>query len=179
METKDSGLGKGYLQVYTGEGKGKSTAAFGLAIRAAGAGFKVFIAQFIKGCEYSELKAFERYADLITLKQYGRGCFIVDKPTDEDIRMARQGLKEVEGILASGEYQVVILDEANIATYYKLFTADELIEGIKKRTQGVEVIITGRYADPKVIDMADLVTEMREIKHYYNDGAQARRGIEK
>lgn len=179
METKDSGVGKGYVQVYTGDGKGKSTAAFGLAIRAAGARLKIFIAQFVKGCEYSELKAFERYTDLITLKQYGRGCFIINKPEDEDIRKARQGLKEVEGILASGEYQVVILDEANIATYYKLFTADELIDAVAKRFEGVEVIITGRYADPKVIEMADLVTDMREIKHYYKKGVQGRKGIEK
>ena len=169
---------KGYVHVYTGNGKGKTTAALGLAIRAAGAGMRVYIAQFVKGMHYSELDALDRYADRITLKQYGRDCFIEKEPDPEDIRAARQGLEEVKGILASGDYQMIILDEANIATRYNLFSPDELIDLIRSKPESVELVITGRNADPKVVAMADLVTEMREVKHYYNSGIQARRGIE-
>jgi cob(I)alamin adenosyltransferase len=159
---------KGYVHVYTGNGKGKTTAAIGLAIRAAGAGMRVYIAQFVKGMHYSELDALDRYADRITLKQYGRDCFIEKEPEEEDIRAARQGLEEVKGILASGDYQVVILDEANIATRYNLFSPDELIEVVRSKPEAVELVITGRNADPKVVALADLVTEMKEIKHYFH-----------
>ena len=169
---------KGYVHVYTGNGKGKTTAAIGLAIRAAGAGMRVYIAQFVKGMHYSELDALDRYADRITLKQYGRDCFIKQEPSEEDIQAARKGFEEVKGVLASGDYQMVILDEANIATHYNLFSADELIELIRSKPESVELVITGRGADPKVIAVADLVTEMKEIKHYYNRGIEARRGIE-
>ena len=169
---------KGYVHVYTGNGKGKTTAAIGLAIRAAGAGMRVYIAQFVKGMHYSELDALDRHADRITLKQYGRDCFIEKEPEAEDIRAARQGLEEVKGILASGDYQVVILDEANIATRYNLFSPDELIEVVRSKPEAVELVITGRNADPQVVALADLVTEMKEIKHYYNRGVQARPGVE-
>jgi cob(I)alamin adenosyltransferase len=169
---------KGYVHVYTGNGKGKTTAAIGLAIRAAGAGMRVYIAQFVKGMHYSELDALDRYVDRITLKQYGRDCFIEKEPEEEDIQAARQGLEEVKGILASGDYQMVILDEANIATHYKLFSPDELIEVVRSKPEAVELVITGRNADPKVVALADLVTEMKEVKHYYNRGVQARPGIE-
>ena len=169
---------KGYVHVYTGNGKGKTTAAIGLAIRAAGAGMRVYIAQFVKGMHYSELAALDRYTDRITLKQYGRDCFIEKEPEEADIQAARQGLEEVKGILASGDYQMVILDEANIATHYNLFSPDELIEVVRSKPEAVELVITGRNADPKVVALADLVTEMKEIKHYYNRGVQARAGIE-
>ncbi len=169
---------RGYVHVYTGNGKGKTTAAIGLAIRAAGAGMCVYIAQFVKGMHYSELDSLKRYADLITIRQYGRDCFIQQEPAEEDVRAACKGLQEVKGVLASGEYGMVILDEANIATRYNLFSADELIELIRSKPESVEVVITGRNADPKVIAVADLVTEMKEIKHYYHRGVEARRGIE-
>ena len=169
---------KGYVHVYTGNGKGKTTAAIGLAIRAAGAGMRVYIAQFVKGMHYSELDSLDRYVDRITLKQYGRDCFIEKEPEEEDIQAARRGLEEVKGILASGDYQMVILDEANIATHYNLFSPDELIEVVRSKPEAVELVITGRNADPKVVALADLVTEMKEIKHYYNKGVQARAGIE-
>ena len=169
---------KGYVHVYTGNGKGKTTAAIGLAIRAAGAGMRVYIAQFVKGMHYSEIDALDRYVDRITLKQYGRDCFIEKEPEEADIQAARQGLEEVKGVLASGDYQMVILDEANIATRYNLFSPDELIKVIRSKPESVELVITGRNADPKVVALADLVTEMKEIKHYYNRGVQARAGIE-
>jgi len=170
---------KGYIQVYTGDGKGKTTAAFGLAVRAAGAGLRVYIAQFVKGMKYGELDAMEKLSDCITIKQYGRDCFIFNEPDKEDIRAAREGLREVREIMCSGEYQVIILDEANIATYYNLFSVDDLLDFIKVKPEGVELVITGRKADPRIIEKADLVTEMKEIKHYYQKGVEARTGIEK
>ena len=169
---------KGYVQVYTGNGKGKTTAAFGLAMRAAGAGLPVFIAQFAKGGDYSEVRAFGRFDDFVTLKQYGSGRFIRGEPSEEDIRAAQDGLSEIREILHSGKYRVVILDEANIATFFKLISVDDLAALIDERPEDVELVITGRNADPKIIEKADLVTEMREIKHYYTEGVQARNGIE-
>jgi cob(I)alamin adenosyltransferase len=170
---------RGYVHVYTGDGKGKTTAAFGLALRAAGAGLKVFIAQFVKGMEYGELKAIKPLSESITLRQYGRRCFIREKPDEQDIAMAKRGLKEVHGVVASGKYRLVILDEANIATHFGLFSVEDLLDVIDSRAEGVELVITGRNADPRVVERADLVTDMREIKHYYREGVEARDGIER
>ncbi len=170
---------KGYVQVYTGDGKGKTTAALGLAMRAAGAGLKVYIAQFVKGMKYSELITLDKLSEHITLKQYGRNCFIKNKPQEEDIRIAQEGLKEVRELMVSGKYQVLILDEANIATLYELFSVDDLLDLIRAKPEDMEIIITGRRADPRIIEAADLVTEMKEIKHYYQTGVAARDGIEK
>jgi len=169
---------RGYVQVYTGDGKGKTTAAIGLAVRAAGAGLKVFIGQFIKSGKYSEIKALERFDDRIVCRQYGRGCWIKGKPAEEDIRLAREGLEEVREIIAGGEYQLVILEEANVAVFFKVFDVKEMIELIDLKPDHVELVFTGRKADPKLIERADLVTEMREIKHYYTKGITARTGIE-
>ncbi len=170
---------RGYVQVYTGDGKGKTTAALGLALRAAGAGARVFIAQFAKGGRSSELEALARLSDLITIEQYGRDGFIRGEPSEEDISAAHEGLAQVKRIVASGEYPLVILDEANIAVYLGLFSVEDLIEVIESRPEHVELVITGRRADQRVIDAADLVTEMREVKHYFAQGVPARRGIEK
>jgi cob(I)alamin adenosyltransferase len=170
---------KGYVQVYTGDGKGKTTAAMGLALRAAGAGLKVYFAQFIKGMKYSEHAALDVLASSITVKQYGRKCFINGAPKEEDISAAREGLVEVREIMLSGRYQVVVLDEANVAVRYNLFSVEELLDLIRIKPDGVELVITGRDADPRIIEAADLVTEMKEIKHYYQKGVCARDGIEK
>jgi cob(I)alamin adenosyltransferase len=169
---------KGYVQVYTGDGKGKTTASFGLALRAAGAGFKVFIAQFVKGQHYSEIDSFKKYSDQITLKQYGLESFIINEPTQEQIDAARAGYDEVKEIIKAGKHQLVILDEANIAVFYKLFSLDDLLALIDLKPEHVELVITGRKADPKLIERADLATEMRQIKHYYEKGVPARKGIE-
>lgn len=169
---------RGYLQVYTGNGKGKSTAAFGLALRAAGAGMRVYIAQFVKGRNYSEITAVREQLPQITIRQFGRGCFIVEKPTGEDVAAAREGLAVMSEVLTSGEYDLVILDEATIAIYYDLFIVSELIDLLKRRAPGCEVVVTGRYAPKELIELADLVTEMREVKHYYRQGIEAREGIE-
>ena len=168
----------GYVQVYTGDGKGKTTAAIGMAIRAAGANLRVFIAQFVKGMHYSELEALKKHEGQITVRQYGRDCFIHNKPSQEDVLSARRGLEEAGKILQSGDYDLVILDEANIATHYDLFPVEELLSLIASRPEHVELVITGRRADPRIIEVADLVTEMRDIKHYYTRGVQARPGIE-
>ena len=170
---------KGYIQIYTGNGKGKTTAAFGLALRAVGAGLKVYIAQFVKGVDYSDLNSVKRLSDSITLRQFGLGFFVNREPDKEDIRVAREGLKEVQEIMCSGMYDLVILDEANIATHYNLFSVEDLLDFMRAKPESVELVITGRMADPQVIESADLVTEMKEIKHYYHNGVEARIGIEK
>ena len=168
----------GYVHVYTGNGKGKTTAAFGLALRAAGAGLRVYIAQFVKGMAYSELNAFARFDDLVTIEQYGRDCFIRNEPTTEDVAAAQDGLDQVRRVIASCAWDVVVLDEANIATLFGLFGVEDLLELIDTKPATLELVITGRHADPRVIERADLVTEMREVKHYYAKGVQARAGIE-
>jgi cob(I)alamin adenosyltransferase len=169
---------RAYVQVYTGDGKGKTTAALGLALRAAGAGKKVFIAQFAKGMRYSELAALERLSDAIRIEQYGRSSFILDTPSAEDIAEARRGLREVREVIASHTFDLVILDEANIATWFGLFSVEDLLGLIELSEGRSEIVITGRKADRRVLERADLVTEMREVKHYYARGVPAREGIE-
>ena len=169
---------KGLVHVYTGNGKGKTTAAFGLALRSVGAGMKVFIGQFVKGKQYNENLAVARHLKNITVKQYGLGCFIVNTPTEDDIKAAGKGLEEMRKIIQEGKYDLVIMDEVNIALYYKLIDVNQLIEIIKAKPDHVEVVLTGRYAPQEIIDMADLVTEMKEVKHYYQQGIEARDGIE-
>lgn len=170
---------KGYIQVYTGNGKGKTTAALGLAVRAAGAGLRIYIAQFIKKQKCSEHVLLDELSDRITVKRFGRGLIMGRKPSPADIAAAREGYDEAKEILLSGEYDVMVLDEANVATHYGLITVEDLLELMAMKPNNVELVITGRYADEKVIEAADLVTEMRDIKHYGNEGVQARRGIEK
>ena len=168
---------KGYIHLYTGNGKGKTTAALGLAIRAVGAGKKVFIAQFVKGMHYAELDALKRFPE-IELKQYGLDCFIENQPTEMDIRAARKGLDEVTVMILENQYDVIILDEVCIALFYHLFETEEFISVLIKKPASMEIILTGRYAPPELFEIADLVTEMNEIKHYYTKGVPARKGIE-
>lgn len=169
----------GYVQVYTGDGKGKTTAALGLALRAAGAGWPVFVGQFAKGGPASELDALKRFSDLITVRQFGREGFIPPEADDADLAAARRGLAQCREALASGSYTLVVLDEVNVAATMGLFPLQELIDLIDARPDGVELVLTGRYAHRTILDRADLVTEMREIKHYYRQGVRARTGIEK
>lgn len=169
---------KGYVHVYTGCGKGKTTAALGLALRAAGAGLKVFIAQFVKQRRCSEHKMLEMLGDSVAIKHYGRGFIIRKKPTAADIKAALAGLEEVKNIVRSKIYDMVILDEANIATHFGLITVDDLLDIIAAKPGGMELVITGRYADKRVLQSADLVTEMKQIKHYRKRGVKARAGIE-
>lgn len=170
-------LCKGYIHLYTGNGKGKTTAAMGLALRAAGAGKKVFIAQFVKGLPYSELEVLKRIAN-ITVKQYGLGCFIKNQATQEDIIAAQKGFKEVAAHITQNKYDLIVLDEICIALHYKLITANALYSLLKSKPEPMELVLTGRYASPELYEHVDLLTEMKELKHYYQKGVEARKGIE-
>lgn len=170
---------KGFVQVYTGHGKGKTTAALGLAVRAAGAGLKVIIIQFIKSRKCSEHKALERFGEYITVHQFGKGLLIGRKASPADTRAARNGYEAAREVLAQRRYDMVILDEANVAVQYGLLSAENLLELMALKPRDVELVITGRNADQRIMDAADLVTEMKEVRHYWKTGAKARRGIEK
>ncbi len=172
-------LEKGYTHVYTGNGKGKTTAALGLALRAAGNNLQVFIGQFIKGLKYSELKSLKKLSSNITIKQFGRGCFIKKAPQKEDMEYAKLGLAELRKIINSGKYDVVILDEVNIAIHFGLISEKDVISLIDKKPENIELVLTGRLASEDILGKADLVTEMKEEKHYYKKGVLARKGIEK
>jgi len=170
---------KGYVQVYTGDGKGKTTAAIGMAVRAVGAGLKVFMAQFVKGMYYSELKSLAQFSPQLVVKQFGREKFVHNKPSEEDFRAAQAGYEEVRALIKSGRYDLVILDEANIAVYFNLLTVDDLLLLIEEKPDSIELVFTGRNAHPLLLEKADLVTEMKEIRHYFSRGITARDGIEK
>ena len=169
---------KGYVQVYTGDGKGKTTAALGLILRACGAGLRVYLCQFIKGGIYSEIKTLkQRFCD-VTIQQCGNGCFIKGKPSRKDIELAHRGLRKLRTAVSCRKYDVVIVDEANYAVTCGLITTGELLKLIGKKPDNVELVFTGRNASKELIKRADLVTEMKEIKHYYKKGIKARPGIE-
>ncbi|HHT15588.1 MAG: cob(I)yrinic acid a,c-diamide adenosyltransferase [Christensenellales bacterium] len=168
---------KGFIQLYTGNGKGKSSAAFGMALRAAMAGKKVYIAQFVKDMKYSETKIAE-VLDSITIHQVGKGCFFDREVNEEDQKAAREGLQKCREALNSGAWDLVILDEVTIALYYKLFSTDDLLDILDDKAEHTEVILTGRYAPQELIDRADLVTDMVEVKHYYTQGVLSRPGFD-
>jgi len=172
---------KGFIQVYTGKGKGKTTAALGLALRAAGHEHKVYIGQFLKGQRYGELMAAAKLSPLVKIDQFGRKGFIhvTKNPDDEDIRLAKRGLKKCRDAMLSGKYRIIILDEINVAVYFNLLSEKEVLEFLEQKPEDVEVVLTGRYAPPSFLKKADLVTEMKEKKHYYRKGVRARDGIEK
>ena len=170
---------QGFIQVYTGNGKGKTTAALGLALRAAGAGKKVYFGQFLKGRKYSELYALKRFNDLILVEQFGKKSFIIKKPQKNDIIQAKHPLKRLLELLDEGQFDVVILDEINCAMKMKLIKISEVLKMLVKKPEYVEIILTGRDAPKKILEIADLVTEMKEIKHYFKKGIIARNGIEK
>ncbi len=172
---------QGMVQVYTGDGKGKTTAALGLALRAVGRGFKVCVVQFIKGGgAYGEHLAARQLEPLLTIYQTGRdGWIFRDKLEDEDIRIAQEALELARQAMNSGDYDLVILDEINGAVWFGLLSVEDLLDVIASKPPHVELVLTGRSADRRVIEAADLVTEMREVKHYYQQGVDARIGIEK
>lgn len=169
---------RGYVQVYTGDGKGKTTAALGLIVRALGAGWSVFLAQFAKGRFSSELAALAGFAQQLTVRQYGRPALIERSPADADREAARRGWEECAAAVASGAYRLVVLDEANIATMMGLVPIEEMLRLIDTKPPHVELVLTGRWADPRLLERADLVTEMRAVKHYYQRGVPARVGVE-
>ncbi len=174
-------LGKGYVQVYTGNGKGKTTAALGLAFRAMGHGLKTYIGQFMKGQLYGELQAAKMLPGYITIEQYGKRSFThIKNPSDaEDIRMAKEGLKKSRDAMLSRKYAIIVLDEINTAHYFHLVSIEDMMELISEKPEGVELVFTGRYAPEELINKANLVTEMTEVKHYFPEGVSAREGIER
>jgi len=174
-------LGKGYVQVYTGNSKGKTTAALGLAFRAMGRGLRTYIGQFMKGQHYSELDAAKMVAPYITIEQYGRDTFlhVTHPPQEEDVRRAQAGLARAREAMLSGKYDIVVFDEITTASYFGLISVKDMLGIIADKPDGVEVVFTGRYAPQEVIDAADLVTDMVAVKHYFDKGVPAREGIER
>jgi cob(I)alamin adenosyltransferase len=173
-------LGKGYTHIYTGAGKGKTSAALGLAFRAAGSGLASIIIQFMKGLPSGELEAAARMGGLITVERYGstRFCRPDDGSFEEHRGFARRGYERAADVIAGGGYRVVILDEIITAMTFRLIPEEDIISLIMDKPEGLELILTGRGATESLISRADLVTEMREIKHYYRDGVPPRKGIE-
>ncbi|EMR73577.1 cob(I)yrinic acid a,c-diamide adenosyltransferase [Thermoplasmatales archaeon SCGC AB-539-N05] len=169
---------KGYIHVYTGPGKGKTTAALGLGLRAAGADLKVCMVQFMKGKRYSELNSAEQLSNF-TIVQYGRDEFVSkENPEQIDIDFALKGFAYVQEIVKNGKHDMVILDEINVAIDYNLIPLDDVLKLIEEKPEKVELILTGRYAHPELVKNADLVTEMLEIKHPYQKGVLARKGVD-
>lgn len=168
---------KGYIQVYTGNGKGKTTAALGISLRCLCAGNKVFFGQFMKGQTYSELKATEYFPNF-KMEQYGNLCFVNGTPSPKDYEGAKKGLERMKEVLTSGEYDMVVFDEINTTLFFHLVEVEDVLKVLDLKPEKTEVILTGRYAPQEIIDRADLVTEMKEIKHYYNAGVDSRVGIE-
>jgi cob(I)alamin adenosyltransferase len=172
-------LSRGYVQVYTGDGKGKTTAALGLALRASGHGMHTYIGQFMKGQQYGELDALRNHP-LITIEQYGDlRCIRREEVTSEHVSQAQRGLERARVAMLSGGYDIVVLDEANVAIWFGLLTVEDVLAFIDGKPERVEVVLTGRRAPQELVDRADLVTEMREVKHYYAQGVLARDGIER
>lgn len=171
---------KGYIEIYTGNGKGKTTAAFGLAIRAAGHNLKVWVGQFVKTMEYGEVVLIRERIPEISIELLGNNsCFINRKPCKEDIEAATIGLKKAEDKMISGEYDIIILDELSIALYFNLLTQKQILDFIEKKPYYVELIITGRYAPDWLMEKADLISTVDETKHYYYEGITPRDGIER
>jgi cob(I)alamin adenosyltransferase len=173
-------LNKGYTQIYTGNGKGKTTAAIGQAVRAAGFGLKTYMIQFMKEYPYNEIKALENLKEWIEVVQCGKDDYVYKKelPPADEITKAINGLIDAKERMLSGKYDLIILDEICVAIYFKLFSTDAILDFIKSKPENVELILTGRYCPQELIDAADLVTDMTELKHYYQKGVLARRGIE-
>jgi cob(I)alamin adenosyltransferase len=169
----------GYLHVYTGDGKGKTTAALGLGMRAAGHGLKVVMVQFLKGqINYGELESAKRIPGF-EIRQFGRAEFVDRKnPAKVDVELAKDGLKFAQGVLAEGSADLLILDELNTAIDWGLVTLSDAVDMLRARPDGMEIVVTGRYAAREIIQMADLVTEMKEVQHPFQKGVLGREGIE-
>ena len=166
------------MQIYTGEGKGKTTAALGLALRALGRDLKVYMLQFLKGEDTGELHAGRLFGDKFIIQQTGLKGFIHRGKVDPaDVHHAKEALQKAREIVSHGEYDLVILDEIIVALYFDLISLPEIVQVLKEKASHVEVVLTGRYAPPELIDLADLVTEMKNIKHYYQAGVPARKGL--
>ena len=175
-----SKLKKGFIQVYTGKGKGKTTAALGVAVRAAGYGLRTLIVQFMKEYPYSELESLKNLNRWITILQFGKDEFVYkgQKPLDEDIETAKRAMVFVKEKMMKKEYDIIILDEILVSIYFELLNTSEVTGLIQSKPEELELILTGRYCPDEIIEIADLVTEMKEIKHYYSQGILSRKGID-
>ena len=172
---------KGYIQIYTGNGKGKTTAAIGQAVRAAGTGLKTYIAQFMKeDFPYSERESLKKLSEFIKLDQFAGDAFVYkgEYPPRDEVDKAEKGIKIVLESMLSGDYDIIILDEVLVSVYFGLLTPDRVMDVLKNKPDGVELILTGRYCQPEFLNLADLVTIMKEEKHYYQKGISVRKGIE-
>lgn len=163
--------------IISGNGKGKTTSAIGMSMRAAGAGLNVFFAQFVKGKHYSEHNALKLIPN-IEFELMGRTCFIEKEPEQPDYDIALAGWKKVNQVVAQKNVQLLVLDELHIALYYQLLNLDDVVRFINQHKANIEIVSTGRYAPQALIVIADLVSEIKEVKHYYNVGVEARQGIE-
>lgn len=180
MSRDTESIGRGYVQIYTGDGKGKTTAALGIALRASGCGLKTCIVQFMKGQHYSELDAVKKLNGLVTIEQFGHPtfCRITDPPDPEDVKRARAAMSRLKELLESRACDILIADEIVTAMKFGFISEGDVLGLMRTKPDGLELILTGRGATQKLIDAADLVTEMTEVKHYYQKGVQARCGIE-
>ncbi len=170
---------RGLVMLITGNGKGKTTSAFGQALRAVGQGYRVCIIQFMKGRKYGEVLALEKYLPEVDLFQFGLDSFVMrGNPAPVDVDLARQGFAKAKEVVNSGDYDMVILDEINTAADFNLIPLEEVLEFIKNKPQDLDLILTGRYAPEPMQEMADMVSEVREIKHHYAAGIKDRAGIE-
>ncbi|MBN1366111.1 MAG: cob(I)yrinic acid a,c-diamide adenosyltransferase [Syntrophaceae bacterium] len=169
----------GLIMVFTGNGKGKTTAAFGQALRAIGQGYKIFILQFMKGRKYGEFIAAEKYLPPLTIRLSGLDSFVMrDNPAAIDIELAQKGLSTARKAIMSGKYDMVVLDEINVALYFNLLKLKDVIDLIKNKPPALDLILTGRYAPKEIIKLADTVSDVQEVKHHYNAGIKERAGIE-
>lgn len=167
------------IQIYTGNGKGKTTAALGLALRAVGHGLKVIMIQFMKGkINYGELEAAKHLPNLV-IEQYGRPDFVnPENPSKEDIRLARQAFTRAKEVMRKKGFDIIILDEINVAVAFGLIGVQEVIDLMKNKHRKKELVFTGRYMPEEFAEYADLISDIKEVKHHFNDGASARKGIE-
>ncbi len=176
---------KSYIHIYTGNGKGKTTASLGLALRALGAGKSVFIGQFLKNGDYSEIRMLQKMEGLLEtdqtlrVEQYGEPHFINRKPGPEDYKAAEKGWMSIKEGVLSQKYDLVIMEEINVAVHLELIPEDQVLELMRNKPDDVELVLTGRYASEKIMEAADLVSRVDEVKHYFSKGVQARIGIEK
>lgn len=169
----------GLIMVITGNGKGKTTSAFGQALRAVGQGYKVLILQFMKGRDYGEFVAAQKYLPRLTILRTGLDSFVMrDNPAPVDIELARQGFEMAKIAVTSGKYNMIILDEINVAVDFKLIPLKDIVDLMKNKPPALDLILTGRYANKEIIKLADTVSEIKEIKHHYAAGIKDRAGIE-
>jgi cob(I)alamin adenosyltransferase len=170
---------RGLVMVVTGNGKGKTTSAFGQSLRAIGQGYRVCMIQFMKGRKYGEVLAAEKYLPNFTYYQFGLDSFVMrDNTAPIDIELAKQGLEKTKEIIHSGEFDLVILDEINVAVYFNLIPKDEVLQMVRSKPSDLDVMLTGRYAFDELKEYADMVSEVTEIKHHYAAGIKDRAGIE-